>query len=123
MNCRIGNSTYYLTMFASSFLLLAMTLGFVNAQPVPPMALRGTIALIKDHDLLIATPAGDIRVIVSDKTVLRNEVPIKFSGISPGMYLGTTATKQADGSSLASEIHVFSEDQRGTGEGHRPLAS
>ena len=24
---------------------------------------------------------------------------------------------------LASEVHVFSEDQRGTGEGHRPLAS
>jgi len=39
------------------------------------------------------------------------------------MYLGTTATKQADGSFLASEVHVFSEDQRGTGEGHRPLGS
>jgi hypothetical protein len=39
------------------------------------------------------------------------------------MYLGTTATKQADGNFLASEVHVFSEDQRGTGEGHRPLGS
>ena len=39
------------------------------------------------------------------------------------MYLGTTATKQADGTFLASEVHVFSEDQRGTGEGHRPLGS
>ena len=123
MNCRMGNSTYYLTVFANSFFLLAMTVAFVNAQSVPPMAVRGTIALIKDQDLLIATPAGDVRVIVSDKTVIRNEVPIKFSEISPGMYLGTTATKQADGSFLASEVHVFSEDQRGTGEGHRPLAS
>ena len=39
------------------------------------------------------------------------------------MYLGTTASKQPDGTFLASEVHVFSEDQRGTGEGHRPLAS
>jgi hypothetical protein len=39
------------------------------------------------------------------------------------MYLGTTATKQPDGNFLASEVHVFSEDQRGTGEGHRPLGS
>jgi len=39
------------------------------------------------------------------------------------MYLGTTATRQPDGTFLASEVHIFSEDQRGTGEGHRPLGS
>jgi len=55
--------------------------------------------------------------------MIRAEVAIKFSEINPGMYLGTTATKQADGNFLASEVHVFSEDQRGTGEGHRPLSS
>jgi len=71
----------------------------------------------------VATSAGDVRVIVTDKTVIRGEVAIKFSEITPGMYLGTTATKQPDGNFLASEVHVFSEDQRGTGEGHRPLGS
>ena len=123
MNGPIGNFTYHLTMFVESLVMLAMTLALVNAQSEPPLAVRGTIALIKDQDLIIASTAGDIRVIVSDKTVIRNELPIKFSEISPGMYLGTTATKQADGNFLASEVHVFSEDQRGTGEGHRPLAS
>ena len=31
--------------------------------------------------------------------------------------------KQPDGTFLASQINVFSEDQRGTGEGHRPLGN
>ena len=68
-------------------------------------------------------PKGDVKLIVTDKTVIRGETAIKFSDILPGMYLGTTASKQPDGNFLASEVHVFSEDQRGTGEGHRPLAS
>ena len=33
------------------------------------------------------------------------------------------AAKQPDGTFRASRLHVFSEDQRGTGEGHRPLSS
>src|SRR5688572_27225104 len=106
MNCRIGNFIYYLTLFVDSLLMLAMTVALVTAQSEPPVAVRGTVALIKDQDLIIASTAGDMRVIVSDKTVIRNELPIKFSEISPGMYLGTTATKQADGNFLASEVHV-----------------
>jgi hypothetical protein len=50
-------------------------------------------------------------------------VPIKVSDIAPGMYVGATATKQPDGSFRMARLHVFSEDQRGIGEGHRPLSS
>jgi hypothetical protein len=39
------------------------------------------------------------------------------------MYVGATAEKQPDGTFRAARLHVFSEDQRGTGEGHRPLSS
>jgi hypothetical protein len=37
------------------------------------------------------------------------------------MYVGAAATKQSDGTFLASQVNIFSEDQRGTGEGHYPL--
>ncbi|MET0642924.1 MAG: hypothetical protein ABWZ17_01010, partial [Candidatus Binatia bacterium] len=60
---------------------------------------------------------------LEDKTVVRGELPIKFSDITAGMYVGVTAAKQPDGTFRASRLHVFSEDQRGTGEGHRPLSS
>jgi hypothetical protein len=50
-------------------------------------------------------------------------VAIKFSEIVSGMYVGATASKQPDGTFLASQVNVFSDDQRGTGEGHRPLGN
>jgi hypothetical protein len=73
--------------------------------------------------LVVAAADGNIKVATSEKTSIFAEVPIKFSDITSGMYLGTTATRQSDGNFLASEVHVFSENQRGLGEGHRPLSS
>lgn len=109
--------------FLTGLLLLVLSVSTVAAQPAAPTAVRGTIGLLKDQDLIINTTAGDVRVVLTNKTVIRGETVIKLSEITNGMYLGTTATKQADGNFLASEVHVFSEDQRGTGEGHRPLSS
>ena len=101
----------FLTSPASSF-----------AQPAT-IAVRGKIASLTGQELIVSSANGDVKTILTDKTVIRAETPIQLSEISSGMYLGTTATKQADGTFLASEVHVFSEDQRGTGEGHRPLGS
>jgi hypothetical protein len=117
-----GNFLRCWILCVGSGFLLAPSVSLVSAQPAPT-PVRGTIALVKDQDLIIATSGGDVRVIVTDKTVVRGEVAIKLSEIVPGMYLGTTATKQADGNFLASEVHVFSEDQRGIAEGHRALGS
>lgn len=122
MQSLIGNFQRPVMLLTGCGFLMVLYAFLVGAQPAPT-PVRGTIALVKDQDLIIATSGGDVRVIVTDKTVVRNEVAIKLSEIVPGMYLGTTATKQADGSFLASEVHVFSEDQRGIAEGHRPLAS
>ncbi len=117
-------------LIISAFALLGGVLlipsGLVTGQGgVPaPIAIRGKIAPgLQGAELIVASPTGDVKLIVTDKTVIRGETAIKFSDILPGMYLGTTASKQPDGNFLASEVHVFSEDQRGTGEGHRPLAS
>ena len=78
---------------------------------------------LKGPELVVASPSGDAKVTVGEKTIIRAEVPIKFSEITSGMYVGATATKQPDGTFLASQINIFSEDQRGTGEGHRPLGN
>lgn len=114
----------------SAFALLS---GFLFSGAIPvssqiaapsPVVIRGKIASpLKGPELTITSAGGDVKLILTDKTVIRGEIPIKFSEIVSGMYLGTTASKQPDGTFLASEVHVFSEDQRGTGEGHRPLAS
>lgn len=83
----------------------------------------GKIASVRGQELIVRAPNGDLRVKTADKTIIRGEVPIKFSDVTPGMYVGATAKKQPDGTFRASRLHIFSEDQRGTGEGHRPLRS
>jgi len=100
--------------------LLACLTAFAQTAPV---TVRGRIASLSGQEMVVKGPSGDVKAMLTDKTVIRAEVPIKLSEINSGMYLGTTATKQPDGTFLASEVHVFSEDQRGTGEGHRPLGS
>jgi hypothetical protein len=86
-------------------------------------AVAGSLISVQDQVVVVETQSGATRVQLSDKTVIRGEVPIKFSEITSGMYVGATAEKQPNGTFRASRLHVFSEDQRGTGEGHRPLSS
>ena len=91
--------------------------------PANPTNVSGKVVSLKGPELVVASPSGDAKVTVGEKTIIRAEVPIKFSEITSGMYVGATATKQPDGTFLASQINIFSEDQRGTGEGHRPLGT
>ena len=39
--------------------------------------------------------------------------------ISTGKYIGTTTVGERDGALIAVEVHIFPENMRGTGEGHR----
>jgi uncharacterized protein DUF5666 len=87
------------------------------------VSVRGKVTSVKGQDVIIETSSGAVGVQLADKAIIRGEIPIKFSDITSGMYVGATAEKQPDGTFRASRLHVFSEDQRGTGEGHGPLSS
>ena len=86
-------------------------------------SLNGEIVAIKGTDVSLQSSSGPVTVKLASDTIIRAEVPVKFSDITAGMYVGATASKQPDGTMRASRLHIFSEDQRGTGEGHRPLGS
>ena len=119
-------NTSKIAMFLAPLFTVMMMVQLVGAQPTPganTLSISGEVISLNGAELIVNTPSGNSQFSIGDKTIIRNEVPIKFSDITPGAYLGTTATKQPDGTFLASEVHVFSEDQRGTGEGHRPLGS
>ncbi len=109
-----------------SVVILAVGGSFVEAQVGPAgsaISVGGKLTSVKGQELTVEANSGPVVVKLIDKTIIRGEVPIKFSEIMPGMYVGATAKKQSDGAFRASRLHVFSEDQRGTGEGHRPLSS
>jgi hypothetical protein len=50
-------------------------------------------------------------------------VPAKLDDIKSGTFVGTAATPGPNGTLVASEVHIFPEALRGTGEGHRPMAT
>jgi hypothetical protein len=109
-----------------ALLLIVPFADYANAQSAPAADttnVSGKVVSFKEPDLIVASPSGDVKVAVADKTIVRAEVPIKFSEITPNMYVAATATKQADGNFLASQINIFSEDQRGISEGQRPLGA
>jgi hypothetical protein len=113
-------------IFVGTFAALVFVVGNFGLQAQTgsggnSVNVRGKVTALKGQELSVAAPNGETRVALSDKTVIRQELPMKFSEITSGMYLGTTAEKQPDGMFRASEVHVFSEDQRGTGEGHKPM--
>lgn len=88
-----------------------------------PVTVSGRISTITGVSVTVDSNSGPVVVKLANNTVIRNEVPVAFSDIASGMYVGATAQKQPDGTFRASRLHIFSEDQRGVGEGHRPLGS
>jgi len=114
--------------FCRTGLIVALTLIAGSAQSQTGsgenrVSLSGKLAAITASDLTVQSNSGPVVVKLAGETVIRGEIPVKFSDITSGMYVGATATKQPDGTFRASRLHIFSEDQRGTGEGHRPLGS
>ena len=100
--------------------------GIARAQTGPSasaVSVNGKISSITGSDITVMSNTGPVVVKFAGETIIRGEVPVKFSDITSGMYVGATAEKQPDGTFRASRLHIFSEDQRGTGEGHRPLGS
>lgn len=87
------------------------------------VSISGKVIALKEDELTVDARTGLEVVKLSDRVVIRGEIPINFTEITAGMYVGATALKQSDGTFRASRLHVFSEDQRGIGEGHRPLSS
>jgi len=91
------------------------------AQQPPSVRIRGTIEKVDSN--LLAVKSGDgaeIKLMLADNASIIAVVKAALSEIKEGTFLGSAAIPQADGSQKAVEVHIFPEQMRGTGEGHRP---
>ena len=123
---RVCRRSFIRSLSVASVIGLALIGGKAHAQTGAvgnTISVNGTLSSITGSDLTVMANSGPVVVKLGDKTIIRGEVPVKFSDITSGMYVGATAEKQPDGTFRASRLQIFSEDQRGTGEGHRPLTS
>lgn len=90
------------------------------AQPTGPTDItpvRGTLASVSDTALTVSTSTGDVTVAVASPLHVYQRANSDLAHVSSKSFVGVTSVKKPDGSQVATEIHIFPEDLRGTGEG------
>jgi hypothetical protein len=104
-------------------MLLAAAGAFASAQQAQTVRLKGTIEKVAGDTLTLKPDNGaDITLLLAEKAQVIAVVASSLADIKEGTFLGSAAMPQPDGSQKALEVHIFPEQMRGTGEGHRPYA-
>jgi hypothetical protein len=104
-------------------IVLAAGAANVSAQQTPTVRLRGTIEKVEGNLLTLKPEAGaGITLTLTEKAQILAVANASMADIKEGTFLGSAAMPQPDGSQKALEVHIFPEQMRGTGEGHRPYA-
>ena len=104
-------------------LVCAIVVAPVWAQ-APADRLAGDVVALDGNTLRLRPNSGQaLAVTLPGDARISGRAPAKPADIAPGAYVGATATPQADGTLLASEVHIFPASMRGTGEGHYPMPS
>src|SRR5207237_2948972 len=102
--------------------LLAASCAIAAAQPAPTVRVKGTIEKVDGNVLTLKTAAGEEKLTLAGNAQIVAVVKASMADIKENTFLGSAAMPQPDGSQKALEVHIFPEQMRGTGEGHRPYA-
>jgi len=99
---------------------MAIACAAATAQTV---RLRGTIEKTEGDVLTLKSGDGaGLKLTLTGNARIVAVVKASMADIREGTFLGSAAMPQPDGSQKALEVHIFPEQMRGTGEGHRPYA-
>ena len=112
-------STMKITFAAA---LLAASCAIASAQPAPTVRVKGTIEKADGNVLTLKTADGQAKLTLTGDARVVAVVKASMADIKENTFLGSAAMPQPDGSQKALEVHIFPEQMRGTGEGHRPYA-
>ena len=111
------------TLTAMLAITLFATSGLANALS-STQRIRGDVLALDGENLRIKSSEGDeLTVKLTDDARLTAVSLASATDIKTGSFVGATAVAQPDGTLKASEVHIFPESMRGTGEGHRPMDS
>lgn len=116
-----GESAMNFTMSGRALTAAACLLIVGSALAQAPMRVRGTIEQLDGDTLSIKGRDGtSLKLVLADNTNIRAVMKRSLDDIKVGEFVGTAATSNGDGTWQALEVHIFPENMRGTGEGHRP---
>jgi len=82
---------------------------------------RGRLAAVSDTALTVTTRDGDVHVSLMQPVTIYTRAPATLADVRANTFVGVTSVPDPDGSQHATEIHIFPEALRGTGEGSYPL--
>jgi hypothetical protein len=85
------------------------------------VSVRGTVASVSPTEVVIAAPAGNVTVKLSQPFQVYDREPATLADVKDNVFVGVTTVKQPDGSEQATEIHIFPEELRGLGAGSRMM--
>jgi hypothetical protein len=107
------------SFIAATAVCMLLAGGAAQAQA---QKITGDVVRLDGGSLQVKASDGQVvAVAFGEKTRLSARSPATLAQITSGAFIGTTAVPQPDGTLLASEVHIFPEAMRGTGEGHRPM--
>ena len=108
------------TQLGVSIVTLALaSAAFAQTPAAKPTRIRGDIVSLSGDTLTVHRKSGDtVKIAMKSDTPVTALKNIKLQDIKPGSFVGTAATTGTDGKLTATEVLVFPESARGTGEGH-----
>jgi hypothetical protein len=110
-----------LRMLTITVFVAALAASLAWGQQAPTVRLRGTIERVDGSAILVkAAEVGDVTVQLPGTVAVFGIVKATLADVKPGAFIGVGAIPQPDGSQKAIQVMIFTESQRGTGEGHRP---
>jgi hypothetical protein len=94
-----------------------------SAATAQTMRMSGTIEKVDGNVLALKSSDGvEAKLTLTEKAMIVAVVKASMADIKEGTFVGSAAMPQPDGSQKALEVHIFPEQMRGVGEGHRPYA-
>ena len=103
------------TLAALAFASVALA----QTPAVKPSRIRGEVVSLNGDVLQVHRRSGDtVSINVAPTVGISAVKAMQLADIKPGSFIGTAATTGTDGKLTATEVVVFPESARGTGEGH-----
>jgi hypothetical protein len=103
--------------------VIALCLGALSVMSAPadaqkPMRVRGTITAVDGNTISLKSLDGkDLKVQMTEKTVVVAAKALKLEDLKAGDYVGSTSKAGPDGKLVASEVHTIARTVK---EGHGP---
>jgi len=89
-----------------------------------PPRMSGTITAVDGDTITVnSAEAGSVDLRLTPESRIMFRKPTTVASINSESYIGCAAVEQEDGSLVANSCHIFPEQMRGSGEGHRPMGA